>query len=216
MGGTATNDQLLLRWIVTCIESGRYSFTTRALTKHPPTERFTARQALTTLKQGTIIARRDDANRCVVCGEAAGIPTDPTYIGGYIHCVVQWDEVAQVENPIQATLSIGRRGEAMSIGATEDRAPTVCASCGGTMRPSLTELVFARGEIQVVVQDVPSTTCEACGEQLVPGAFGLVLSDEVEAILTDLEALADQERVLARPRSLVMQATTQPELAVAV
>jgi len=90
------NDELLLQWIATCVAEGRYFFTTHALTKHPAVEGFTARHAIEALRRGTIISRRDDESRCVVCGEAEGVRLDPAYLARYIHCVVQWDNVTRV------------------------------------------------------------------------------------------------------------------------
>lgn len=91
-----------------------------------------------------------------------------------------------------------------------------CPACGGTMTRTKAELTFERAGVQVIVQDVPVAACEACGEQYVPGSVGLALSDEVESVLAEMEARLGQESAVARPRSLVMQASERAELELAV
>jgi hypothetical protein len=95
-GIAAINNELLLQWIRACIEDGRYYFTDQALTEHTVVERFTPRQAIAAIARGTIISRRDDASRCLICGESPELDPDPTYITTYIHCVVQWNELERV------------------------------------------------------------------------------------------------------------------------
>lgn len=95
-GNAAINNELLLQWIRACIDDGRYYFTDHALTEHTVVERFTPRQAIEAIARGTIISRRDDASRCIVCGESPELDPDPACITTYIHCVVQWNELQRV------------------------------------------------------------------------------------------------------------------------
>lgn len=56
-------------------------------------EGFTASDALQALRIGEIIERRDDERRCLICGIALRIEERSDFIGKYIHCVVQWNQV---------------------------------------------------------------------------------------------------------------------------
>ncbi len=94
--GGAINNELLLAWIQTCIEEGRYHFTDHALTKHTMEDGFTPRQALEAIQRGTVIERRDDECRCLLCGEASGLRLDPKFVTTYIHSVIRWDSVREV------------------------------------------------------------------------------------------------------------------------
>jgi len=94
--------------------------------------------------------------------------------------------------------------------------PTTCVLCGGATRRTRTSLTFERGDLRVIVENVPVTRCDACDEQYVAGPIGLVLSDDVDRILGALETTLTETGALTRPRSLVVQASEIEDLAVAV
>jgi YgiT-type zinc finger domain-containing protein len=92
---------------------------------------------------------------------------------------------------------------------------TTCVTCGGATRRTRTALTFKRGDLHVLVENVPVMECGACGEQYVFGPIGLALSDDVDRILGALETTLTNTVALTRPRSLVVQASELEDLAVA-
>jgi hypothetical protein len=81
----------LLAWIVEQIDRGRFAFTAHALTTHPFAEGFTPGQALTAVRHGRVIERRDDHRRCLVVGACADLAQEPRFLGRFVHAVVSWD-----------------------------------------------------------------------------------------------------------------------------
>jgi YgiT-type zinc finger domain-containing protein len=91
-----------------------------------------------------------------------------------------------------------------------------CALCGGPVRRGRASLTFERASVQVIVENVPVLICAECDEQYVPGPVALALSDDVEAALDWLETRDTHAGAVTHPRSLVMQASEQTDLALAV
>lgn len=89
-------DDFLLSMIRECIRLRRYAFTAHALTKHPALEGFTPRQALEAIGNGDIVERYPGDRRCLIAGTAAGLAVSKDYITTYIHCVVRYDNIAQM------------------------------------------------------------------------------------------------------------------------
>lgn len=90
------SDDLLLGLIRECIRTGRYAFTNHALTKHPPAEGFTPRQAIEAINNGSIVEHYAADCRCLVAGTASGLVVSKDFITTYIHCVVKYDDIRQV------------------------------------------------------------------------------------------------------------------------
>lgn len=63
---------------------------------HPPVEGFRPQDALEAIRKGVIIERRDVEFRCLLCGEASAIEERVEFLGSFIHCAIQWDEVQRV------------------------------------------------------------------------------------------------------------------------
>lgn len=89
-------DDLLLGMIRECIRLRRYAFTAHALTKHPALEGFTPRQALEAISNGDLVEHYPADRRCLVAGTASGLAVSQEYITTYIHCVIRYDNVAQM------------------------------------------------------------------------------------------------------------------------
>jgi hypothetical protein len=87
---------LLLQWIGSCIEEGRYFFTDHALRTHPPVEGFRPQDAVEAIRRGEIIERRDVEFRCLLCGEATALEERSEFLGSFIHSAIQWDEVQRI------------------------------------------------------------------------------------------------------------------------
>jgi hypothetical protein len=90
------NDEVLLQWIKSCIEEGRYFFTDHALNTHPPIEGFRPQDVLEAIGRSVIVERRDIEFRCLLCGEATALEERSEFVGSFIHCAVQWDEIQRV------------------------------------------------------------------------------------------------------------------------
>lgn len=67
-----------------------------------------------------------------------------------------------------------------------------CIVCGRITRQGCTSLTYDNGDLKIVVNGVPAAICEQCGEEYVPGEFGVWLGDRIPEIVEEIRA---RERV---------------------
>lgn len=90
------NDDMLLQWIRTSIEDGRYYITEHAMTSHTQDESFRIGHALRAIARGTIIAHRPDEERCLICGDVPEMDILRGYHGEFLHVVVEYRQVDNI------------------------------------------------------------------------------------------------------------------------
>lgn len=81
-----------------------------------------------------------------------------------------------------------------------------CKTCGESMRPTRGDLRYLHGDFEVIVQNVPMSVCESCGERYVPGSVGLEIGDLVDGIVRYFETKPEMTSAAVRPQSLVLNA----------
>ncbi len=59
-------------------------------------EGFRPQDAVTAILNGSIIERRLDHARCLICGRADGIRDDRRFHGDFIHCAIRYDNITRL------------------------------------------------------------------------------------------------------------------------
>jgi YgiT-type zinc finger domain-containing protein len=75
-----------------------------------------------------------------------------------------------------------------------------CVVCGGETIRGLTELEYEFGRVHIVVHDVPVATCQRCGEQFIPGEFGVWLGSEVARLAAQIASTLESDELLEATR----------------
>jgi YgiT-type zinc finger domain-containing protein len=71
-----------------------------------------------------------------------------------------------------------------------------CVECGGETIRTFTELTYEFERVRIIVRDVPVATCTRCGEQYVPGEFGVWLGSEVARLAEQIASTLETDELL--------------------
>lgn len=92
---TTLDDSVLLSLIRQCVVDGRYRVTRHAFEKHG-LEGFTYQDVKNVVLSGRIIERHDHVARLTICGMTDDIQERSEFLGKFLHCVVEWDDINMI------------------------------------------------------------------------------------------------------------------------
>lgn len=64
-----------------------------------------------------------------------------------------------------------------------------CVACKGETERRLIGLEYELDDMTLVVKGVPAAVCTQCGEQYIPGEFGVWLGDRISELLEHIRSL---------------------------